>query len=177
MMLTLFTDASLCGHTKAAGWGAWFKRKDMQQGALLGGEIACAVTSSGDAEIHAIAQALDTLARRGWLHAPVEAVLLQSDSVRALQLILQCVPHTRESQHQQSKISSIATKQRLSASPIERGALFVIQDVLRRQSTIVRHVKGHQQGNGRSWVNRQCDAIAREHMQAARAKREGRASA
>lgn len=173
MMLTLFTDASHCSRTGAAGWGAWFKRRDMPQGHMLGGEIACIVQTSSEAEIHAIAQALDTLARRGWLHSPVDAVLLQSDSVRALQLILQCLPGTKESQHQHSSISTIITRNRLAATPIERGALFVIQDVLQHPQAIVRHVKGHQQGEGRSWVNRQCDAIARKHMQTARAKHDG----
>ncbi len=177
MMLTLFTDASICGRTNAAGWGAWFKCHDMPRGEMLGGEIVADVHSSGQAEIHAIAQALDLLARRGYVRAPVRTVMVQSDSVRALQILLQCVPRTQESQHHKSALSTIKTRNRLSISPTERIALFVIQDVLRHMDTIVRHVKGHQFGPGRSWVNRQCDALAREHMHAARIKREGRARA
>mgnify|MGYP001806228300 CR=1 FL=1 len=171
MMLTLFTDASLCGQTCAAGYGAWAKRDDMKAGETFGGEIIERVTSSSEAELYAVAHALDLLHKKGLLHLPTKTVMVQSDSVRALQAILQCVPGASETRHRQSRLQGPLLPHRLKLNPIERGAIFIIQDALRHVRPLVRHVKGHQQGDGRNWVNRECDRIARQHMGNARAKR------
>lgn len=168
MILTIFADASFCDRTHAAGWGAWYKHGNMDAGVMFGGQVAETVTNASEAEIYAIAHALDTAARRGAMHLPVDAVMLQSDCLRALQLILKCVPNSQERRHKHSRLDPITGRERIEASVIERGALFIIQGVVERHKTFVRHVKGHQQGEGRSWVNRQCDETARLCMRDAR---------
>lgn len=174
MMLTLFTDASYCSQTNAAGYGAWFKRDDMPAGETFGGEIFSGVSNSSEAELYAIAYALDRLGRRGFVQHPVKRVMVQSDSSRALQIVLKLIPNSVESRHASSKLAPLTGgKDGIRATTIERGAAYIAQDVLKHVRTLVRHVKGHQEGGGRSWVNRQCDGIAYEYMQLARRRLRG----
>ena len=38
LSMTLFTDASWCPESGAAGWGAWYKCNGMARGEVVGGE-------------------------------------------------------------------------------------------------------------------------------------------
>lgn len=55
--------------------------------------------------------------------------------------------------------------------PIDKEALAAIREAAQGRVLSMRHVKGHKEGDGRNWVNEQCDAEARRHMQAMRAER------
>lgn len=170
MMVTVFADASHCHQTLAAGWGAWAKGDGWERGLTFGGPIKAAVANAAEAEMAAMANAVVRLHNNGKLDG-IKRVMLQSDCLRVLQLILQAFPRADPSDH---KDGAAVISTRLLPSPMESKGLAVICEVLSDCPTIlVRHVRGHQNGDGRQWVNRVCDDIAREHMRAQRVKRGG----
>lgn len=169
--LTLFADASYCLKTKAGGWGAWFKTDGMQEGALIGGTFKTGMANSSEAEVAALANAMTRLCNEGVL-GPVSELMIQSDCMRALQLIALLLPGVIRRRHEKGLPVHDGI---LTPTPTEKAALTRI-GLIRGEADVllvVRHVKGHSPGGGRSWVNRQCDAIARRHMEAERHRRNG----
>lgn len=161
--LTLFADASYCAKTKAGGWGAWFKTDGMKEGVLIGGTFKTAMTNSSEAELAALANALTRLCNDGRL-VPVAELMVQSDSMRALQLIAHKLPGVIRRKHKDGLHVHDGV---LTPSPTEVAALGRI-GLIRGEAEmllVVRHVKGHSPWGGRSWVNRQCDEIAKRHME------------
>lgn len=125
--------------------------------------------NSSEAEIAAMAAALQTLADGDCL--TFDTVMLQSDNLRALQLVRQTLPSCRITNHSES--AAIPTNQ-LYPSPLEKKALRIIHAILGQLQVYVRHVRGHQHGEGRNWVNRTCDDIAKRHMRQMRHMRQGK---
>lgn len=168
-MLTLFADASYCSKSQAGGWGAWFKADGMKEGGLIGGTFKTPMTNSAEAELAALANAMTRLCNEGLL-APVSELMIQSDCMRALQLIALLLPGVVRRAHKNGLHVHDGI---MTPSPTEKAALNRI-GLIRGEANVllvVRHVKGHSRGGGRSWVNRQCDAIARRHMEAERHRR------
>lgn len=164
VMMTLFCDASFCGGTRAAGWGAWAKCDGWEHGQTFGGPLPI-VNNASCAELHAIKCALTRLADANYLDR-VASVMVQSDSTRALGAIIYGLPNVRNKPHSTSAhIGNIRFLE-----PDEQKAIRVIHGLLARKRVIVRHVRGHKPGDKRQWVNRQCDAIAKEHMRNQRLK-------
>lgn len=168
-MITVFVDASHCPNTKAAGWGAWAKGHGWERGITCGGPLKMSPLNSSEAEMAAMAAALQVLADGDCL--TFDTVMLQSDSLRTLQLIRQTLPACRATNHAESV--AIPTG-KLYASPIEKNALRIIHAILHEHTVYVRHVRGHQHGEGRNWVNRTCDDIAKRHMRQMRHMRQGK---
>lgn len=169
-MITLFVDASHCPETHAAGWGAWAIQDAWEKGKVFGGRISKTVLNSGEAEICAIVEAVKYLKGRSWLQD--NTLMVQSDSHRALQLFMMSLPHTKIRQHADSKDWSNGP---VAATPAEKWAIEMLTNDLGHFPFLyVRHIKGHASGEGRNWVNRRCDAVAREHMYKERQTRGGR---
>lgn len=172
-MITIFADASFCHRTSAAGWGAWAKGDGWDAGSTFGGELKTRCLNAGEAEIAAIANTLITLQRQELLH---DEIMLQSDCLRALQLIRQAVRVKGSvrpvvSNH---KRGAPIPASNLIPSPLEKQALDVINlAVVECQTLLLRHVRGHKNGEGRQWVNRKCDEIARTHMERQRKRMKG----
>lgn len=164
MMLTLFCDASYCHQTQAAGWGAWAKRDDWSRGQEFGGDLCAYVTNCGEAEMRAIACSIATLRSKGELSG-VSRLMIQSDSTRALALLLKRIDGVMVSDHADA---ATITPAKILATPNEITALGVVESAIGNIQITVRHVRGHQKGDGRSWVNRRCDHIAKKYMRAAR---------
>ena len=95
--------------------------------------------------------------------------MVQSDSLRSLQLISQTLPGVRIANHADAVA---VTKAQLSPSAMEAKALIAIKGRVDHLDLLVRHVRGHKRGQKRQWVNRMCDAEARRHMLAERARLE-----
>lgn len=166
-MITIFTDASHCPNTNAAGWGAWAKRDGWPQGIVIGGPIRTEVLNSGEAEIAAMANALSRLVKEDLL--PVgQTIMLQADSHRALQVVAGAIPEAKVHQHADS-VPWTGTA--ICLSPLEKRAAAVIKEMTAGRTIYLRHVKGHRGGGGRNWVNRTCDQIAKTHMRKQRAQR------
>lgn len=163
MMLTLFVDASYCPRTHAAGYGAWAKRDGWKQGTTFGGRLGSGFLQSHEAELAAIATALVYLHENGHLDE-VETVLVQSDCMRALELLV-AKAGARITNHR--KAATVERRKMAVASPAERRAIEVIRDASPRL-LMVRHVRGHSTGSTRQGVNNLCDRIAGVHMRRAR---------
>lgn len=166
MMLTLFADASFCPRTGAAGWGSWAIKDGWPRGKCLGGPLRRKMTSSTTAELCGLASAL-------WLHNKanelddVDLFMLQCDNVTALGYILGKLPKVgvrRLKGVRQAQITHSYTTNKLCLE-----ALDAISSIVGDRQINLRHVKGHNgTGDGRSWVNTQCDEEARRHMLARR---------
>lgn len=165
---TVISDASLCQETGAAGWAAWMIADGMPsttRGAPI--DIRCA--NSTEAELFAIAEAMRAAIHDGYAPDGAE-VLIQSDSTGALALVRKAVPDAIDRRHATHGAAVVVTHKAPHSAIVERTSNAIGRLVRRHRLTIhVRHVPGHTAGDGRQWVNRQCDAEAKRHMRAARA--------
>ena len=164
--LTLFVDASFCHRTHAAGYGAWAKKAAFEKGLIFGGPLPRGITNAGEAELGGIALALRFLLEQQHL-ADLDRLMVQSDSLRSLQLISQTLPRARIANHADA---AAVTKAQLAPSAMEAKALVAIKARVSDLDLLVGHVRGHKRGQQRQWVNRMCDAEARRHMLAERAR-------
>lgn len=163
--LTLFADASFCPRTLAAGWGAWVKRDGLTTGEVFGDPLKYMETSQM-AELAAIYEALRVCQERDWLKG-IRIIMVQSDCEWALQRILALCARARQSPkgHRFNRVYVNA------AGPHAKICWDIAGIVGADRQLLLRHVKGHNGGKeGRSWVNEQCDRIARGHMNARRKK-------
>ena len=170
--LTLFVDASFCHRTRAAGYGAWAKKATFTKGLIFGGPLPRGISNAGEAELGGIALALRHLLEREHL-AGLDRLMVQSDSLRSLQLIARALPRVRIANHAEA---AAVTKSKLQPSAMEAKALVAIKGRVDRLDLLVRHVRGHKSGQRRQWVNRMCDAEARRHMLAERVRLDAESS-
>lgn len=168
MQATLFSDASYDHHTKAAGWGAWCKTDDMQFGQTFGGGFTRVIPNASVAELCGIHNAL-RYALQNYLIVETHNVMIQCDSTDALTLIYSYVPAVGISPHPHVKRVPIIRSRRRMLD-IEQEAIDRIKKLVStfELRLVLRHVKGHKKGDGRNWVNRECDKIAKRHMNEAR---------
>lgn len=174
MKMTLFVDASHCPTTKAGGLGAWCKKDGWDRGYAFGGTLERICRNSTEAELLAIAQAVEFLQNHGEFDH-VTYLMIQSDCLHALHGIVKYGSFDVASLKNERDASVREGVQQ--ASPKYQDLAVRIDAATRKaQLRVVRHVKGHQEGrSSRSWVNEQCDALAKQHMRAARAEAYGRA--
>lgn len=168
--LTLFTDASFCARTSSAGWGAWAIRDDWERSDVFGASIPIPITSVNDAETYAIASALVILDKRDDTKG-ITNFSIQADNVHALGVLLALCPSARLSRKAETK-AHIAAIQK--PTELQREAARLINRVVGTRLIFLKHVKGHQQGGGRSWVNGKCDELAGKYMREARRANEKR---
>jgi ribonuclease HI len=165
--VTLFTDASFCHKTGAAGWGAWAVCDSWQKSLVFGGAIQGAVTVN-DAEMAGVAAALTQLAAEGRL-ADATFIVVQADNMRVLQMLAKFT----DAQLAAAKDGVVEVPMRLRMSPMETAALDQFKAAVGEKPVWLRHVKGHNNGDGRHWVNSQCDREARGHMMSERRRMQG----
>lgn len=166
MKLTLFVDASFCPNTKAAGWGSWSKRDGWDRGRFDGGQLVCPLNNSTAAELCGIACAVWALHAGGHLLG-VSVMMIQCDNIIALGLMQSVLPQGKASGSGNARDTQSLPAPRLAKlGKSEHEALEVIRMALADVPVYLRHVKGHSNDDtGRSWVNTQCDAEARRHME------------
>jgi ribonuclease HI len=162
----IFADASFCPRTKAAGWGAWVKR-DGGVSEAFGGSFRDPMPDSTTAELCALANAMHRAI--GWrLILPGDVVMLQSDSLGALERIRRAIPASFDNpakgglpvgQSRKARDASIGLAAADRIKALAEGANLTL---------VTRHVRGHQKGGGRQWVNGACDQIAKAGMRKAR---------
>lgn len=133
----------------------------------MGGEFAKLLTGINDAEILAIAFALADL-RDGGLLEGVYSFMIQSDSLRALNVLKDRLPNARISKSTDNADSNLYNKVR-KLTVDEQAALTDVATITFGRQVYVRHVKAHRgDDTGRTWVNGQCDKDAKKYMQSAR---------
>ena len=170
MLVSLFSDASVCHHKRVGGWGAWLKS---DRGSLrTGGPFRHSIGDISIAEAMAVINGLVAGARAGLIQ-PGDIVLIQTDNNSVMQLLDGTV---------RRKISRKKKLQRnLSWRELKRDVrsqnhdIDLVSDAFRRLkeahslSVKWRHVKGHKgRKDRRSAVNTFCDEVAGTHMRAAR---------
>jgi ribonuclease HI len=158
--VTIFADASFCHKSRSGGWGAWMIRHG-EPSTTAGGELKGRVKSSFLAETMAIANALHFGVARTYVR-PGETVMIQSDCKAALDCILKTVPSSY-SAPAPGGVDLDAVK-RVRAELVPPLDLIAKMAAENRIVLALRHVKGHQDGDGRAWVNREVDRIAKLHM-------------
>jgi ribonuclease HI len=139
-LLTLFTDASWQPRT-STGSGAYWAKRSERESVKAGFVLRSPVVSSNEAEMKAIANSLFLLLRDGYLERQMH-VLIQSDSSHCVGVLNRKIATCKE-QTVVDFIVKLAKENEFSFT--------------------ARHVKGHTSGGGRSWVNRECDRLARLH--------------
>jgi ribonuclease HI len=162
--VTIFADASVDARTGAAGWGAWIKADGIDSISHLG-SLREAITDVSRAELYAIANALVVARACKVLSGHV---LVESDCAHALAMLLKAFPGAIDN----PAAGGLRVGPRRRGIPSEaKPAIKIIRAIVaeNRITLAVRHVRGHRPGDGRNWVNRACDKIARRHMRAARA--------
>ena len=166
---TIFADASYDDRNKAAGWAAWIKA-DGRASAMASGAFKALPSTSSDAELLAVANAVHSANRLGMIDDGAE-ILLQSDSVHALAIVLWAIPGSIERPHENSATIFPYNKPKLKDDA--RKAVEVIRAIVsaRRLKVACRHVRGHTEGAGRQYVNRAVDAAARKAMRQAKTSR------
>lgn len=161
MRMTLFVDASFCPNSLAAGWGSWAKRDDWDKGRYRGSALRTRnpITSSNAAEIAGIGMSLWQHQQLGDLQG-LTGLMIQCDNVAALGFISTAIPRAVRSGSQRLQPLEWGD------DPLVAEVMEVIEASLVGVPAIgLRHVKAHTKNrDGRSWVNRRCDAIARKGM-------------
>lgn len=166
-MLTLFADASFCPKTGAAGWGSWAIKDGWPKGLFHGGAIRRTIKSSNEAELCGLASALWAHDKAGNLD-DVTSFVLQCDNTVALGAIVARIP-TALLVHKNRATNAYINHKRTNYQPIEIEAVEAMAKIIGVRQVWVKHVKGHSgTGDGRSWVNTQCDDAAKRHMRARR---------
>lgn len=172
MQMTLFVDASFCPRTKAAGWGAWAKSDRYDRGHYFGSMITIGNPQTpSHAELMGIAEACRLLDMHDEIK-PLTHVVLQCDSLDALQFILRFVP-TANAAKKKHNGTMVQWMHYLKIPPKLAPSIVVLQKVFETTPVWLRHVKGHENGiHGRSHVNETCDKIAKRHMHEERKRRD-----
>lgn len=157
--VSIFADASI--KRDLAGWGGW-ARGDGRGPIFLKGP-ATAHKSSTVVELEALAKTTASLFNRGYLSGEDVSVLLQSDSLHGLEVlnfVLQNAWATKKS-------SGVKIERSRPPKPDEAPWANHICNMLEHCEVVyLRHVKGHRGGDtSRSWVNEQCDRLAKEAVQ------------
>lgn len=159
--LTVFADASYFPDQGVAGWGGWARRDDTEPW-VHGGPL----TPNPDTtvlELEALAIWLQVLHAKNWLQASDEAILIQSDSLGALQSIRGVIRNTWSVKSSDNRIHP--NKKRVAS---HQPALEVLTPLLTpREVVYLKHVKGHQGGGTpRNYVNELCDRRAKKEARA-----------
>lgn len=168
--VTIFSDAALCPRTGAAGWGAWMKGS-ARPSVMRGGSMRLRLKSSTEAEAQAGANAFHAALHAGLITRGA-TVMWQSDSIHALKWLLSLYPMARD---RPAKDGLATTRPRkVSEAALLSPGANALHDFCQEHQlrVLVRHVKGHQEGPNRQWVNRQCDEIAGRHMRESRKRLE-----
>lgn len=164
--VTIFADASHDVDKKVAGWGGWMIRNGLEA-RTAGGIVETGAQTSFEAEVRAIALAVQDALGAGYIHSG-DRVMIQSDCKSALECLLFVVLGAIDSPHPHGlSLTPVKRLRRNVRPPVDE-----VEEICRmyRLTLILRHVPGHRDGDGRAWVNRECDRIAKLHMKTARKK-------
>ncbi len=161
-LITVFSDASFCPETNAAGWGAWFKADGMPQGVYDSGSVPVLCASSHDAEFWGIALILSKIAKALNGRKP-KAIILQCDNINALAWVRQFLRNAAPvgQRHGTHDIPPASSKIPGSMLP----AIELLRELNPEVLVWLKHVKAHQRGaTARSHVNERCDKLAYYQM-------------
>ena len=145
-VLTVYSDASVCNRSGAAGWGCWV-RNDAGDRRSFSGPIGRTVLNSTDAEFCAAANAIHA-ACKSLQPVPGTLIVLVTDCLMLVQALRGAKPRKR------SSTQGEATR-------------FILDLVKERKCSLrCNKVKAHSDQDGaRSYINRIVDQLAKAAMQ------------
>lgn len=157
--VTIFADASVDPQSKVGGWACWIK-VDGAEAIVRGAPLKQKVKNTTEAELAALANAMAVAKTAGLLSG---VVMLQSDCLEGLGLIRQRIPAAVDSP---AKGGKRVPFRRVAPHRNHKAALTAIDRMVQSLGLrlVLRHVYGHKAGDGRQWVNRRCDEVAKQHM-------------
>ena len=173
MLVTLFSDASLCSNTKVGGWAAWLKTSRAPDAYRIGGSFIVQIDDSTLAESMAVVNALACGLRDGVIH-PSDEILVQTDNNNVMGILSGTMKRKTPSRRRRLKkgiSASQARRLKYRRNQEIRIVSLAFKRIIERHSLAVRwrHVKGHRgKIDRRAAVNTFCDVTARSHMRAAR---------
>jgi ribonuclease HI len=170
VLVSLFSDASICNLNKVGGWAAWLKS---DRGSIrTGSHFRTTVNDTSIAEAMAVVNGL-VAGTNVKLIQPGDTVLVQTDNNAVMSVL--------EGTAKRKATKSVRARRKLSWRQLKRDVKYHNAEIRliasafasvteRYQLTIKwRHVKGHRGTiDKRSAVNTYCDKIAKDHMQVAR---------
>jgi ribonuclease HI len=143
-LITLFTDASFCSETCAAGWAAWFKCNGKTF--RFAGKFKSPIETSYEAEVYGIGNGIFLIDKHLGPLSHNDLVIIQSDCLGAVQAL------------------GTLTKTKSKAITTVRDQMLAIKARARVRFDF-RHVTGHEgTKTRRSAVNTWCDAEAFKFM-------------
>jgi ribonuclease HI len=151
MLVSLFTDASHCPHTKVGGWGAWAK---CELGKIEGGgPMKREIANSTVAEARAVYAGLILISKAPWWEH-IERVLIQSDAKSVIDHLNSLTPVSKY------------------ANTWHNDLITAVSGFSNLHGVIItgRWVKGHQSSGKatRNWVNNRTDKLAKKGLEEAR---------
>jgi ribonuclease HI len=170
MLVTLFSDASMCPERKIGGWAAWLKS---DRGSLRGGaRFKVRVGDSSMAEAMAVMNGLTVGASEGIIRRK-DTVLVQTDNDAVMGILEGTVRRSlslefkrRRGRSRDQVVKDVGARNQEIVIVADAFSAFIQEN-----SVVVRwrHVKGHRgKQDRRSAVNTFCDRTARDHMREAR---------
>jgi ribonuclease HI len=173
MLISLFSDASICHEKRVGGWAAWMKcnRGAMRTGAAFGVSIGDTTMAEAMAVVNGL-----TCGVRDGIILPGDEVLVQTDNDAVMGILTGTALR---------KVTRVSKKRRkLSWAELKEDVAERNREILFISRTFLslidgsgievrwRHVKGHKgTKDPRSAVNTFCDKVAKGHMRAARGRR------
>ncbi len=174
MLITIFSDASMCEKRNVGGWAAWLRCDRRRYPFRTGGPFTVRVNDTAMAESMAVVNALASGIAQGFVE-PEDVVLIQTDNNSVMGVLEGTVVRRMSKAVRERKGLTRAQAKRLVRdrnAEIGIVSSVFLSYVAKNSLTIRwRHVKGHR-GNvdRRSAVNTYCDQQARIHMRAARGR-------
>lgn len=158
MRVTIFSDASLSYQTQMAGWGGYAvsNRGKWSSGGPLRGTYDCVFEAEFAALVNTLHHSIySEVAKKG------DSILAQTDNMELVMFF----EHPLEAR----KLDPKRVRSLRARSLTEHTQMMLAENELR---LTLQHVKGHNNdGKARSWVNQQCDKLAKqgrreaEHLQ------------
>lgn len=170
MLVTLFSDASICPDTGCVGWAAWAK---CDRGTARGdGALKRLTIDSAVAEAMAVVNGL-VIARQGRLVEEGDRILIQTDNNSVMGVLSGTARRgVRRAERQRRDISYTelhheVLRRNEEIDEIARTYAAIVDEM--RVSVIWRHCKGHRGlEDRRAAVNTDCDGRAYQRMTEAR---------
>ena len=175
MLVTLFSDASLCSDTKVGGWAAWLKTSRSPSAYRAGGSFIVQIDDITLAESMAVVNALASGLRSGVIQT-CDEVLVQTDNNNVMGVLNGTTKRKKPSRRRRlkkglssSQARNLKYRRNREIKIISRAFLGIVQ---RHDLSIRwRHVKAHRgKVDRRAAVNTFCDETARAHMRKVRGK-------
>lgn len=143
MLISLFTDASLCGAKFVGGWAAWAKS---ERGSLLkSGRFKDKMEGSYEAEMFAVANGI---------HAVTNSSIFQKGD----DILLQC--------DNLGVIKTLRGDQGPKGARVREAVRVINEFTLDGGRLITKHIKAHiGTKTKRTWVHNECDKLARKRME------------